>query len=64
MNFYLVDFYPKLAYAKKGLRDVAVRVLAENVDQAKQVAREEITLEIPELNFQEYDIEVNAPMQC
>ncbi len=63
MNFYLVDFYPKPAYAKKDLRDIAVRVVANSIEQAKKVACTEILLENPEFNVHEFEVEVSEPVR-
>jgi hypothetical protein len=64
MNFYLVDFFPKPAHAKKELLGLHVRVLANDVEQAKQAAHAEILLENPDFDVREFDIQVNAPMLC
>jgi hypothetical protein len=62
MNFYLVGFYPKRAYAKKWPGYITVRVVANEVEQAKLVARCEIKAENPAFNADEFDVDVSAPI--
>jgi hypothetical protein len=64
MNFYLIDFHPKFAYAQGGLRDIAVRVFANNSEQAKDTARAEVLLENPDLDIEQFDIDVDSPLRC
>ena len=63
VEFFVVDFYPKPPYANEGLSDLSVRVVARDAEQAMQAARAELRLENPELDLDQFSIEVNPPFQ-
>lgn len=63
MHIFMVDFYPKPAHDSKGLKEISVRILAADEDQAIKLAKTEIQSENPVLNLSQFSVEASEMLQ-